>query len=138
MYSSETIVRVRYAETDQMGYAYYGNYAAWYEVARVESLRALDLSYKEFEENGVMMPVFENYSKYLLPARYDDELKIITKIKELPGAKIRFNYDIFNSEGKLIHQGETLLGFVKKSNGVPCRPPTEFIEALRPFFSDEG
>ncbi|MDH5603877.1 MAG: acyl-CoA thioesterase [Cyclobacteriaceae bacterium] len=138
MYTSETTIRVRYAETDQMGYVYYGNYAAYYEVARVESLRALGLNYREFEENGVMMPVFENHSKFLFPARYDDELKIVTRIKDLPGVKIRFNYDIFNTEGKLIHQGETLLGFVKKHNGVPCRPPTEFIEALRPFFNHEG
>ena len=95
-------------------------------------------SCRTFEENGVMMPVFENYSKFILPARYDEELKIITRIKELPGVKIKFNYDIFNTEGKHIHQGETLLGFVKKNNGVPCRPPAELLEVLRPFFTNEG
>jgi acyl-CoA thioester hydrolase len=75
MYISETSIRVRYAETDQMGYVYYGHYAMYYEVARVESLRQLGLTYREIEEMGVLMPVLENKSRYLKPARYDDLLR---------------------------------------------------------------
>ncbi|HET7179798.1 MAG TPA: thioesterase family protein, partial [Chryseosolibacter sp.] len=106
MYISETSIRVRYGETDQMGYVYYGNYAMYYEVARVESLRQLGLTYKEIEEMGVMMPVLENKSRDLAPARYDDLLRIVTTLREKPGVKIRFEYDIFNSDNTLIHQGE--------------------------------
>jgi len=134
MYRSETTVRVRYGETDQMGYVYYGYYAMYYEVARVESLRQLGLTYKELEDGGVMMPVLENKSKYLSPALYDDELRIVTTIKEKPSVKIAFYYEIFNGLGKLIHEGETLLAFVNKSTGKPCRPPEHFQNVLKPFF----
>ena len=134
MYRSETIVRVRYGETDQMGYVYYGYYAMYYEVARVESLRQLGLTYKELEDGGVMMPVLENKSKYLSPALYDDELRIVTTLKEKPSVKITFYYEIFNGSGKLIHEGETLLAFVNKNTGKPCRPPEHFQNVLKPYF----
>jgi acyl-CoA thioester hydrolase len=133
MYRSETTVRVRYGETDQMGYVYYGFYAMYYEVGRVESLRQLGLTYKELEDGGVMMPVLENNSKYLSPALYDDELRIVTIIREKPSVRIRFEYEIFNGSGKLIHQGETLLAFVNKRTGKPCRPPEHFQNVLKPF-----
>jgi acyl-CoA thioester hydrolase len=134
MYTSETQIRVRYGETDQMGYAYYGNYAMYYEVARVESLRQLGLSYRELEEMGVMLPVLENKSKFLAAALYDDLLKIVTIIREKPGVRIKFEYEIFNGDNKLIHQGETLLVFVDKQSGKPCRPPQIFQKILEPFF----
>lgn len=135
MYTSETHIRVRYGETDQMGYVYYGNYAMYYEVARVESLRQLGLTYKELEEMGVMMPVLENKSKFLSAALYDDHLKIITTIREKPTVRIRFEYEIFNGVGTLIHQGETLLAFVDKKSGKPCRPPEIFQNILKPYFT---
>lgn len=134
MYTSETHVRVRYGETDQMGYVYYGNYAMYYEVGRVESLRQLGLTYKELEEMGVMMPVLENKSKFLSPALYDDLLRIVTTIRVKPTVRIKFEYEIFNGQDKLIHQGETLLAFVQKSNGRPCRPPAVFQKVLAPYF----
>src|ERR1051325_4884749 len=123
MYTSETTVRVRYGETDQMGFVYYGFYAMYYEVARVESLRQLGVTYKEIEALGVIMPVLENKSKYLAPARYDELLTIVTTVKEKPGVRIRFEYEIFNEENRLIHQGETLLAFVDKISNRPRRPP---------------
>jgi acyl-CoA thioester hydrolase len=135
MYQSETSIRVRYGETDQMGYVYYGYYAMYYEVARVESLRQLGLTYKEIEDKGVMMPVLENKSKYLAPARYDEVLRIVTTLKEKPGVRISFNYDFYNEENKLIHQGETMLVFVDKNSGRPRRPPKEMEDVLAPFFS---
>jgi len=134
MYVSQTQVRVRYGETDQMGYVYYGNYAMYYEVARVESLRQLGLSYKELEDMGVMLPVLENKSKFLSAALYDDLLRIVTTIREKPGVRIKFEYEIFNEADKLIHQGETLLVFVDKKNGKPCRPPKVFEQILEPYF----
>ncbi|MFZ1807301.1 MAG: thioesterase family protein [Cyclobacteriaceae bacterium] len=134
MYISETHVRVRYGETDQMGYVYYGNYASYFEVARVESLRQLGMTYKELEDMGVMMPVLENKSKYLFPALYDDKLRIVTTIREKPGVRIRFEYEIFNETGKLIHQGETMLVFINRASGRPCKPPEAFDKVLEPFF----
>lgn len=134
MYRSETKIRVRYGETDQMGYVYYGNYAMYYEVARVESLRQLGLSYKELEDGGVMMPVLENKSNYFAPALYDDELRIVTTIKEKPSVRINFEYEIYNASNALIHQGETRLAFVNKATGKPCRPPEHFQNVLKPFF----
>jgi acyl-CoA thioester hydrolase len=104
-------------------------------VGRVESLRRLGLTYKELEEMGVMMPVLENKSRFLSAALYDDNLKIVTTIREKPGVRIRFEYDIFNGEGSLIHQGETMLAFVDKKSGRPCRPPEVFQNVLKPYFS---
>lgn len=134
MYQSETFVRVRYGETDQMAYVYYGNYAMYYEVARVESLRRLGVTYKELEASGVMMPVLENHSKFLAAARYDELLRIVVTIRERPSVRIKFEYEIFNEENKLIHLGETLLAFVDTKSGRPCRPPGLMMNVLTPFF----
>jgi acyl-CoA thioester hydrolase len=118
-----------------MGYVYYGFYAMYYEVARVESLRQLGLTYKAIEEMGIIMPVLENRSRYLAPGRYDELLQIVTTLREKPGVKIRFEYEIFNEEKKLIHQGETLLAFVDKSTNRPCRPPQAMMRVLEPYFT---
>jgi|SRR5690606_11720259 acyl-CoA thioester hydrolase len=135
MYISETSIRVRYGETDQMGYVYYGNYAMYYEVARVESLRQLGITYKEMEDMGVMMPVLENRSRYLAPARYDDLLRIVTTLREKPGVRIRFEYSIYNGNNELIHEGETVLAFVNKATNRPCRQPEAMQKVLEPYFS---
>lgn len=134
MYRSETTLRVRYGETDQMGYAYYGYYATYYEVARVESLRQLGMTYRELEAMGVIMPVLENRTKFLAPALYDDLLRIVTTIRERPGVRIRFEYEIFNESGKLINQGETMLVFIDKRTNKPCRPPEAMEKILAPYF----
>lgn len=135
MYQSETSVRVRYGETDQMGYVYYGYYAMYYEVARVEALRRLGLTYREIEAMGIIMPVLENHSRFLVAGKYDELLRIVTTIKEKPSVKIAFHYDIYNEENKLIHQGQTLLAFVDQKSGRPCRPPEAMMRVLAPFFT---
>lgn len=117
-----------------MGYVYYGNYAMYYEVGRVESLRQLGLTYKELEDMGVMMPVLENHTRFISPALYDDLLRIQTTIRTKPGVRIKFEYTIFNGAGKLINEGETLLAFVDKKTGRPCRPPAVFEKVLEPYF----
>jgi acyl-CoA thioester hydrolase len=134
MYKSETTVRVRYGETDQMGYVYYGIYAMYYEVARVESLRQLGLTYREIEAMGIIMPVLENRSRFIAPGRYDEELRIVTTLREKPSVRIKFEYEIFNSANTLIHQGETSLAFVDKVSNRPCRPPEAMQKVLEPFF----
>ena len=118
-----------------MGYVYYGNYAMYYEVARVESLRQLGMNYKDLEKTGTMMPVVENHSRYLAPARYDDLLTIVTTISEKPTKRITFQYELFNEEGKRIHEGSTVLVFVNMETGKTCLPPESFEKLLLPFFS---
>lgn len=129
-----TKLRVRYGETDQMGYVYYGNYAEFYEVARVEMLRSLGLSYKEMEESGIMLPVTELHCKYLKPAKYDQEISIKVIIDELPGVKINFKYELYNESEELLNTGATTLVFVRMKTGRPCFPPKEFMAKLKPYF----
>lgn len=132
-FKQTTKIRVRYAETDQMGYCYYGNYAEYFEVGRVEALRSVGMSYRDLEESGIMLPVSEYNVKYLFPAKYDDELTIITCISSLNGARIRFDYEIFNEAGKRVAEASTTLVFVKKENMRPTTPPDSFIELLNPY-----
>jgi len=134
MYQSHTHIRVRYGETDQMNIVYYGNYALYYEVGRVEVLRQLGLSYKDLEEIGIMMPVIENHSIYLGSAVYDDLLKIVVTIPEKPTVKICFQYEIYNEQPELIHKGKTILVFINKTTKRPCRPPENFMKVLEPYF----
>lgn len=134
MFIHETKLRVRYGETDQMGYMYYGNYAEWYEVARVEMLRSLGMTYRSVEEAGVMMPVLELKCKYIRPAFYDEEIKIRVTISEMPATRIRFVYELFNEAGTLINVGETTLVFVNIQTKRPCLPPEDFLNGMKPFF----
>lgn len=134
MFISEYQIRVRYAETDQMGYVYYGNYATFYEVARTEMLRQTGMSYKELEEMGIMMPVLEMHTKYIQPARYDELITIRTTIREKPSVRITFEYEIFNEAGTLLNTGNTQLVFVDMKRNKPCRPPQVFMEKMATFF----
>ncbi len=90
MFAATTQIRVRYAETDQMGYVYYGNYAMYYEVGRVEALRRAGFEYKKMEEDGIMMPVLENYSKFHQAGKYDELLSIKVMLKEKAKRKNNF------------------------------------------------
>ena len=128
-------IRVRYADTDQMGYVYYGNYARFYEIGRVEALRSLDFHYIEMEASGVMMPVYENKSRYLKPARYDDLLRVRVTIPELPKVRIVFQYEVFNQHNELLNTGETTLVFQRMDNGRLCVAPDPLLNALKPFYS---
>ena len=135
MYESETTIRVRYAETDQMNVVYYGNYAQYFEVGRVESMRVLGFSYKELEATGVIMPVVELHTKYLRPAHYDDLLTIKTMIKELPiDHRIEFHQEVYNELGKLLTIGRVVLYFIKASDKSKSTIPGNMRERLIPFF----
>ncbi len=134
MFSYQHQIRVRYAETDQMGYVYYGNYASYYEVARTEMLRSTGVSYKELEDMGVMLPVTDLSSKYLKAAKYDDLITINIYIREKPGIRIKFEYELFNEAGELLNTGFTQLVFVDMEKGRPCKPPQVFVDKMAPFF----
>ena len=135
MFMQEAHIRVRYSETDQMGVVYYGHYAQYFEVGRTEAIRELGLTYRELEETGVLMPVFDLSIRYLQPARYDDMLTIQTTIKELPGKSITFFTEIFNDQDRLLTTGHVSLAFVRKVSGKPCAPPATLMDRLRPHFS---
>jgi acyl-CoA thioester hydrolase len=134
MFEYTTKVRVRYGETDQMGYMYYGNYAEFYEVGRVEMLRSLGMTYSAMEASGIMMPVLEMKCKYIKPALYDEEISIRVIMDKMPGIRIHFKYELYNPNNELINIGETLLVFVNMKTNRPCLPPQDFIDGLKPFF----
>ena len=136
MYSAETTLRVRYAETDQMQYVYYGNYAAYYEVGRVEALRRLGMTYKDLEDSGIMMPVLESHSYYHKPAKYDELLTLKITIPQLPLVKIKFQYEIFSENGDKLHTGDTTLAFVNMNTGKPTKIPEQMKKLLMPFFDE--
>jgi len=134
MYSHSVIYRVCYADTDQMGYMYYGNYARLYEIARVETLRSLGVSYKSLEDIGIGLPVYDNYSKFHAPALYDDLLTVNCFIDQLPSARIIFNYQIVNQENKLINEGKTTLVFMNLEDKKIIRVPDKILSALKSVF----
>ena len=120
-----------------MHYVYYGNYATYYEVARVEALRLLGLSYSDLEISGIMMPVLESHSYYHKPAKYDELLTIKVSIPQLPLVKIKFEYEIYAENGDKIHSGDTTLAFINMSSGKPTRAPSAMTNLLAPFFDEK-
>jgi acyl-CoA thioester hydrolase len=133
MYQTELKIRVRYAETDRMGYSYYGNYATYFEVARVEALRNIGVTYRQLEDEGILLPVSEYSIKFHKPAYYDDELLIITKIPVMPTARIRFEYHTFRGDEHL-NTAFTELVFVDKLSGRPMRCPDYILELFKGYF----
>ena len=134
MFSHQTTVRVRYAETDKMGYVYYGTYAQYFEVGRVEALRSLGMSYRRMEEEGVMLPVRDLKVTYHKPAFYDDLLTVRTTIVAMPSVRIQFAYEVRNEAGELINEALTTLVFIDRGTNKLCRPPEELLVALAPHF----
>lgn len=129
MIHTTTSLRVRYGETDAMKYVYYGNYAEYLEVARVELFRELGMSYNEIENQGIWLPVSEYHMKYLKPAFYDDLLEIHTKIKKIPGVRIVFDYEIYNSSKEKISEAQTTLFFLEAATQKIIKCP-DFLLTL--------
>ncbi|WP_454985277.1 acyl-CoA thioesterase [Capnocytophaga gingivalis] len=123
-------IRTRYGETDQMGVIYYGIYPQYLEVARVEWLRSLGISYKELEALGVMLPVVSLQINYKRPARYDELLSITLTLREKPTSKITFDYQIFNKEKQLLAEANTTLVFVNKETFKPIKCPDFILEKM--------
>jgi acyl-CoA thioester hydrolase len=128
MMTHETKIRVRYGETDQMAYVYYGNYAQYFEVARVEWLRELGISYKSLEENGIMLPVLKLEVNYHKPAKYDDLLSIKTTVKKRPLVKIEFEFEIYNEKNELLTTGFTSLVFIDIKRNRPTKAPESILQ----------
>ncbi len=134
MYSHIVNIRTRYSETDRMGFVYYGNYATYFEVARVEALRNIGVLYRKYEDVGIVMPVLNLNIDYKKPGLYDELLEIKVTIPELPELRVRFTYETRNEKGELLNTAETTLVFMNKTSGRPVRVPEEFVNALKPFY----
>ena len=123
-------IRVRYGETDPMKYVYYGNYAEYFEVARVELFRSLGMSYDEIEKRGIFLPVSEYKIKYLKPGLYDQLLEIHTYIKKIPGVKIEFDYEIYNEDKVKITEASTTLFFLEAETNKIVRCPDFLLDLI--------
>ncbi len=134
MYTFETKIRVRYAETDKMGYAHHSNYASYIEEARTEMMRSIGISYLEMENKGVMLPVLELQTTFLKPAFYDDVITVKTIVSEYPSIRFKLSYEIYNQKKELMSTAKTTLVFVNAETMKPMRPPTFFLEKLDQFF----
>lgn len=135
MYSYDTTLRVRYGETDQMGYLYYGRYAEYFEVGRVETIRSLGMSYKELEtEYGIWLPVVSMEMRFVRPAFYDDLLRIHTEIRAIPDQYITFHTEIYNPAEKLVNAGKVRLCFFEAASRKVVMPPEQLQKKLAPFF----
>jgi acyl-CoA thioester hydrolase len=136
MFVTETQLRVRYAETDQMGVVYHSNYFPWFETARAESIRQLGFTYADMEKMGIIMPVIEVQCRYLRPAVYDDLLRIKVILRELPvHHKIEFHHEVFNEKNELLATGRIILYFLEAKTMKRATMPEQLLLKLQPYFS---
>ena len=136
MFEHKTTVRTRYSEVDRMGFVYYGNYATYFEVGRVEAIRELGISYAELEQEGIMMPVIRYEIHYKRPAYYDEELTIITRVREIPRSRILFEYETWNAKGEFLNSALTELVFVDSATMKPQRAPQVIVHAAEKYLKD--
>lgn len=131
MNKNETLIRVRYGETDQMGVVYHANYASYFEVGRTEWLRQYGITYKSMEESGIMLPVISLSINYKNSARYDDLIKVITTLKREPRASIEFDYKLIDASEKILATGNTVLAFIDMVRKRPTRCPQYLLDKLQ-------
>lgn len=131
MLSNIIKIRVRYSETDQMQFVYYGNYAQYFEIGRTEWLRKFGITYKSMEESGIMLPVISLNTNFHKPGKYDDLLSLKTTLTKIPTAKIEFDYEIKNEEGELLTTGNTTLVFVDMKTNRPTRIPDYILSKIK-------
>lgn len=127
---SKSIIKVRYGETDQMGIVYHGNYAQYLEIARIEWLNMIGISYKKMEENGIMLPVVSLHTKFVKSAFFDDELTVSVNLKKTPSVKIEFDYEIHNQNGELLTTANTVLVFVSTTTKRPIKCPENILQLI--------
>jgi len=136
MFTTETQIRVRYAETDQMGVVYHSNYFPYFEAARADAIREMGMTYADMEKAGIIMPVVDVHCRYLRPARYDDLLTIKTILKELPvHHKIEFHHEVYNEQKELLAAGKIILYFMEAKSMKRTGMPVSLIDKLQPYFS---
>jgi acyl-CoA thioester hydrolase len=133
-----TKYRVTYADTDQMGVVYYGNYGRLLEIGRTEMIREMGYPYAKLEESGIVMPVYSVESRYRNVLKYDELVSIETTLKELPAARIEFFYRIFNEEGVLAHEAKVVLVFLDMKSNRPVRAPESLLNVLRTYTNSKA
>lgn len=131
MITYDAKVRVNYKDTDQMGIVHHSNYIVYYEMARVEALRAWGMPYSEMEKSGIISPILEVGCKYLQPAYFDEVLTVRVIVEEMPMARLKVRYEVYNEAGTLINTGHTWLGFLNGETRRPCRAPQSLIDGLK-------
>lgn len=134
MIENKTPLKIRYSETDQMRYAHHGNYAQYFEIGRLELLNDLGISYRKMEDEGIILPVYSINTRFIKPAKFDDSLILKTILREIPSARIIFEYEIYNSKDELITTGNTTLVFVDTSKNRPIKIPAELLEKIMKKF----
>lgn len=137
MIENITPLKIRYSETDQMGYAHHGNYAQYYEIGRLELLHDLGISYKKMEEEGIILPVYSMNTRFIKPAKFDDKLILKTTLQEIPTARIKFQYEIFNSDNEKITQADTVLVFVDTQKNRPIKIPENLLNKILKKFNKQ-
>ena len=136
MFTTKTKIRVRYAETDQMGVVYHGNYIPYFESSRAEAIRELGYTYADMEKMGIIMPVVDVHCHYLRPAKYDDLLTVKTILKELPiHHKIEFHHEVYNEANELLVTGKIILYFMEANRMKRTTMPLPILEKLQPYFN---
>jgi acyl-CoA thioester hydrolase len=137
MYSFKTKIRVRYNETDKMGYLHHGCYPAYFEIARTEMLRHLGTNYLEIENSGIFMPIYELHINYRLPAFYDEELMVTSEISFFPVVRLVINYKIHNEKEHLICEASSTNVYVSAKTRKPVRAPEYLLKLFSPFFNSK-
>lgn len=136
MFTHDTQIRVRYAETDQMGVVYHSNYFPWFESGRTEAIRSLGYTYADMERMGIIMPVVDIHCRYLRPAKYDELLTVRTTIKELPiHHKIEFFNDVYNEQNELLASAKIILYFMEAKTMKRTTLPAAMLETIKPYFN---
>ena len=131
-------IRVRYADTDQMKYVYYGKFFEYFEQGRSDLLRSIGLPYPQIEEMGLILPVIEAHASYKRAARYDDLLQIVTYFRDVPVARVRLDYEVFKEGDKEpVADGYTIHSFVNVATGKPTRAPAQFLEAVEKMMNSK-
>jgi acyl-CoA thioester hydrolase len=137
MYSHTIQTRVRYSETDKMGFCYYGNYAQFFEMGRVETLREIGVTYADLEDRGILLPVVDFQVKYFKPALYDEILNIKTTLVSEPLIKIEFDYEITNQKNELLNRAKTILVFTEAATKRPVKAPEDVLDKIRRRFQQQ-
>jgi len=134
MFTHETLIRVGYTDTDQMGYLHHSKYVVYCETARIEAMREMGTCYKEIEDRGIFMPVISMKFNFMKPAFYDDLLTVKTILREMPRARMKFEYEFCNEAGIIINTAEVTLAFINNKTRKPCFPPELLLESLNKYF----
>ncbi|HUN66570.1 MAG TPA: thioesterase family protein [Bacteroidota bacterium] len=138
MIFSDTEIRVRYADTDQMKFAYYGKFFEYFEQGRSDLLRQIGMPYPELEQMGYYLPVIEAHARYRKSARYDDLLIVRTVLRDPPQVRVRIEYEVRLRDGEVLAEGYTVHSFLNAENGRPTRAPEEFLRSVAEKMAGTG